>query len=98
MRFDTPVDFVKEQTKYDYNTGNHDALGITKTRRLANVTNQSEERMAIAYGDIEQQRLTVRLQNHYVRPFDYLLIDGAKYRVDSERKLRRHHILQVSGL
>lgn len=98
MRFDKPVRFVKRDTVYNYDTGNHDAVDDVVVEVYANVTNQSEKRMALAYGAIKEDSLTVRLQNHYQEPFDHLLIDGQKYRMDSQRLHRRYHVLWVSAL
>lgn len=98
MRFDKEIYFVTETTAYNYDTGNYDDLHVTKVKRFANITNQSEQRMAIAYGNIEQDSLTIRLQNTYSEPFDYIEYNGKKYRVTSQRTVERRHILQVSAL
>lgn len=97
MRFDTPVYFRQiKQGQYDASTGNYGEDIITEVKRYAAVTNSSVETMNLIYGQIKQGSLTIRLQNHYTWPFDYIRVRGKLYRVDSERLLRVKNIFVVS--
>lgn len=97
MRFDTPIYFERiRQGEYDTSTGNYGEDTTEKERRDAAVTDSTTETMTVVYGAIKQGSLTVRLQNHYTKPFDHIRIGEKVYRVDRERKLRTKHTFVVS--
>ncbi len=97
MRFDTPIYFVSIQAgEYDASTGDYGEDIPTEEVRYAAVTDTGTETMTIVYGALKQGSKTVRLQNHYTKPFDRIRIGEKRYRVDKERKLRTKHIFIVS--
>lgn len=97
MRFDTPIYFERIQAgEYDASTGNYGEDTKTEEVRYAAVTDTGTETMNIVYGALKQGSKTVRLQNHYTKPFDCIRIGEKHYRVDKERKLRTKHIFIVS--
>ena len=96
MRFDTPIYFeCIQQGEYDTSTGNY-GEDTTKELRYAAVTDSTTATMTVVYGELKQGSLTVRLQNHYTKPFDRIRIGEKAYRVDRERKLRQKHTFIVS--
>lgn len=97
MRFDKPIYFERiTPGEYDASTGNYGEDITESEQRLASVTDTATETLTIVYGSIKQGSKTVRLQNHYTKPFDHIRIDGKKYHVDRKRKLRVKHIFIVS--
>lgn len=97
MRFDTPIYFERIQHgEYDASTGNYGEDNTEKEMRLAAVTDTGTETMTLVYGSLKQGSKTIRLQNHYTKPFDSIRIGEKQYRVDRERKLRVKHIFVVS--
>lgn len=97
MRFDTPVYFQTIKAgAYDASTGNYGESTITEEMRYASVTHTGDETLNIIYGELKQGVLTVRLQNHYEKPFDRLRIGNKVYRVDRARPLRLKYTLVVS--
>lgn len=97
MRFDTPVYMQRiVQGKYDPKTGDYEN-GITEeTCVYADVNSTGTEIMRLVYGDIRQDSFTIRLQNHYKKPFDYIRIGDKRYHVDFDRKLRTKQTFVVS--
>lgn len=97
MRFDTPIYFERiTPGEYDTSTGNYGEDTTEKELRYAAVTDSTTETMTVVYGAVKQGSLTVRLQNHYTKPFDHIRIGKKAYRVDRERKLRLKHTFVVS--
>lgn len=96
MRFDTLIYFERiRQGEYDASTGNY-GEDIEKDLQYAAVSGSTTETMTVVYGAMKQGSLTVRLQNHYTKPFDQIRIGEKAYRVDRERKLRLKHTFVVS--
>ena len=97
MRFDTPIYFVRIQPgEYDASTGNYGEDTETEEMRPAAVTDTGTQTMTLVYGALKQDSKTIRLQNHYTKPFDSIRIGEKQYRVDRERKLRVKHTFVVS--
>lgn len=97
MRYDTPVFFQTiKPGELDTSTGNYGEDTITEEKRDASVTDTGDETLNILYGEIKQGVKTVRLQNHYDKPFDRIRIGKKAYRVDRTRRLRVKHIFIVS--
>lgn len=97
MRFDTPIYFERiRQGEYDTSTGDYGEDATEKDLRYAAVTDSTTETMTVVYGAMKQGSLTVRLQNHYTKPFDQIRIGEKAYRVDRERKLRVKHTFVIS--
>lgn len=97
MRFDTPVFLQRIQTgEYDTATGDYNQDTITEVKQYASVTSSGVDTLNLIYGELKQGSLTVRLQNHYDKPFDRLRIGDRLYRVDMSRMLRRKQVFVVS--
>lgn len=97
MRYDTPVFFqCTIPGEYNPDTGNYDAPIVTEDMKLASVTGSGIETVHLIYGEIKQDSLTVRLQNHYDKPFDHIRIGNKVYSVDFSRRLRTKHNFVVS--
>lgn len=89
MRYDHPVYFCRDgASEYNEETGDYSLAEPTKIKRLASIIQTGEDRAQIVYGGIREGSLTLHLQRHYSDPFDYIEIDGKKYRVDHRSKLR----------
>jgi hypothetical protein len=97
MRFDTPIYFqTVKKGEYDPETGNYAEDTVTEDKVFASVTDSRAETLNLVYGSIKQGSKTVRLQNHYSKPFDRIRIGEKLYRVDFSRKLKLKHIFVVS--
>lgn len=96
MRFDTPVFFQRTNREFDASTGDYKISVVEEEKRFASVTASSVETLNLVYGELKQGSLTVRLQNHYSKPFDRIRIGEKVYRVDSARPLRIKFNLVVS--
>lgn len=96
MRFDTPVYFQRIKSEFDSATGDYGISILEEEKRFASVTASSMETLNLVYGELKQGSLTVRLQNHYSKPFDRIRIGEKLYRVDSARPLRIKFTFVVS--
>lgn len=97
MRCDTPVYFQTiNPGAYDASTGNHGEDTTTEEKRDAAVTDTGDETLNLLFGEIKQGVKTVRLQNHYDKPFDRIRIGKKAYQVVRARRLRVKHIFIVS--
>ena len=96
MRFDTPIYFQTIETVYDEASGNYYESVVSEEKRSASVTSAGDETLRLIYGELKQGCLTVRLLNHYNKPFDRIKIGNKVYRADKARRLRVKHIFVVS--
>ena len=97
MRYDTKIIFaLNGSATYDEETGDYIDSEPIETVRYASIMDTNRETMHLVYGEIRQGSLTIQLQNHYDDPFDYISIDGTKYKVDYTRKLRVKQTFVVS--
>lgn len=97
MRYDTPIYFQRVTSgAYIAETGDYEADKVTETLCYASVTDSGEDIMRLIYGELKQDSLIVRLQNHYTAPFDRVRIGDKLYHVDFARKLRTKHSFIVS--
>lgn len=101
MRYDTPVYFLTTKAgTYDAATGDYGEDTEAEEKRDASVTDTGDETLTLIYGEIKQGVKTIRLQNHYDKPFDRIRIGEGKaakyYRVDRARRLRTKHVFIVS--
>lgn len=101
MRYDTPVYFrTTNAGKYDASSGDYGEDTTTEEKRDASVTDTGDETLTLIYGEIKQGVKTIRLQNHFDKPFDRIRIgegEAAKYyKVDRARRLRTKHVFIVS--
>ena len=95
MRYDKPIYFQNVTSEYDASTGNY-SDDIVETMKRASVTDSGVETMHLVYGSIRQRSKTIKLQNHYEAPFDYIRIGSKRYKEDFSRKLENKHIFVVS--
>ena len=97
MRYDTRIYFVKEgEEVYDYDTGDYITTEPIKYEAWANVSDTGTERMRLIYGALKQGALTVRIQGKYDETFDYIQVDGKKYKADAFRTFRNDQAFNLS--
>lgn len=97
MRYDTPIYFQRiTQGDYESQKGDYAADIVKETKVYANVTNAGTDTLKLVYGDIRQDVLVIRLQNHYSNTFNRIRIGDKQYRVDFSRKLQVKQIFVVS--
>ncbi len=97
MRYDTEIYFCREpEGIYNSETGDWEDGEAEQVKDYASVTETGTEALSLIYGDIRQGSLTVRIQNHYDEPFDYIRIGSRKYHVDKDRRLREKETFIVS--
>lgn len=97
MRYDTPIYFqLITQGDYDSCCGDYAPDTIEESEVYADVTSAGTDMLKLVYGDIRQDALVIRLQNHYSNTFNRIRIGDKQYRVDFSRKLRVKQIFIVS--
>lgn len=96
MRFDTPIYFRTVKSEYDAASGNYIDEPPVEEMRLASVTDTGDETLRLIYGTIKQGCKTIRLQNPYIKPYDYIRIGEKLYKPDKARKLRTKQSFVVS--
>ena len=84
------------QGDYDPRKGDYASDTMEETKVYANVTSAGTDTLKLVYGDIRQDALVIRLQNHYSNTFNRIRIGDKQYRVDFSRKLRVKQIFVVS--
>lgn len=97
MRLDVPV-YMRTVEKGAYNaaTGDYAPDTVREVKVYASVTETGTNALKLIYSDIKQNSLTIRLQNHYDKPFDNIRVGDTVYRVDRSRRLRTKHVFIVS--
>lgn len=89
MRFDDVVYFCKEgKPKLNKNTGDYEVGHTEKQEVLANVTHLGLEQVMTMFGSLDVDAKTVRIQQKYDVPFDFIEIEGVDYRVITTRLYR----------
>ena len=97
VRYDKQIFFVKEtEPVYDYDTGDYVDGEPIKHEAWANVSDTGTERMQLIYGALKQGAITVRIQGKYDEVFDYIQVDGKKYKVDAFRTFRNDQAFNLS--
>ena len=97
MRYSTPIYFVKEgEDEYDYSTGDYVTTEPIKHEAWANVSDMGTQRQTLVFGALKQGALTIRIQNKYEQPFDYIEVGGQPYNVASTRTFRHDQAFEVS--
>lgn len=97
MRYDKLIYFVKlGKSIYNDKTGNYLREQPTKTPCMVSIMDTREERKQLIYGTLKQKSYTIYCLNHYNEIYDYIEIDGRRYKVDYSRKFRREHSFVVS--
>lgn len=98
MRYDKTIYFAKEtEETYNPETGNWEGGEPVLTKRYAYVYDTGTEMLTMVYGKVIQGSLTIHIQNHYKEPFDYIVYNDRKYKVDSKRTLRTKQVFVVSS-
>ena len=94
MRYDKPIYFQRIiPGAYDPDTGNYADDEITETKVFANVTETGVETLKLIYGDLTQGSVTIKLLQHYEKPFDRIRIGHRFYSVDFQKKHPTKHYL-----
>lgn len=96
MRFDKQVYFYTEKSNYNAQTGDYDRLGVSEVPARASVNQTETAMIRMVYDSIPQESLTVRLQNKYEEPFDYIRIGEKLYKVDKKIDLYTKQAFIVS--
>lgn len=97
MRFDTPVYFQSVLAgAYDPTTGDYAPASVTEHKRYASVTNAGESALQLAYGELRQGSLTVRIAPPMLEEYNRIRIGSKVYRVDMSRRLRNFQTFVVS--
>lgn len=96
MRFDKEVYFYTEKSDYNAKTGDYDSLKPSEVPRMASVNQTETAMIRMVYDSIPQESLTVRLQNKYEKPFDYIRIGKKRYKVDKRIDLYTKQAFIVS--
>lgn len=97
MRYDTQIFFQKSSPgAYDTETGNYEEDKVKEELRYASVMDTKAEMLKLIYGSIKQGSLTLHIQNHYKKEFDFIRIGEKRYQIDYTRKLRTKQTFIVS--
>lgn len=95
MRYDTLVNFVKQTAPIRLPNGDYSDEEATLTPVWANVSDLGEERVALIFGDVKQKAKVVRLQNQYIESFDFIEIDGIRYKDTRPKHFRHESVFYV---
>ena len=99
MRYDKPFYFVTEAEEvYDYDTGNYTLAEPTKERAWALAMPTSDRRQEMLYGAFKQTALTLLTQTDYTNQFEFIEVEGNRFRVDNKRTFKRDVAWEVSGI
>ena len=82
MRYDKAVTFIKLNQTYNTTTGNYDETEEIIGTDYASVVSTDFQLSRIVYGGVKEGSITVTLQNGFAKPYDYIKVNGRKYRVD----------------
>ena len=95
MRYDRRVTLVKGgEEVYDWETGDYVLSEPTETELWANVSDAGLERREVLFGSVKERGLVVRFRNR-LPAYDYLLINGERYSVTTEKRFRHKTVLFV---
>lgn len=84
MRYNTPIYFIKYgKSEYDYDTGDYIEGEPTITCRNANVTETSDDNIAIEPGKVPEANVIIRLQHKFTEPYDVIKIGEKLYQTNS---------------
>lgn len=96
MRYDKPIIFEKVTPGAYLADGNYSEESVEETVAYADITDASEKTLLLVYGSLKEGSLVVRINQHHNSPFNFIRINGKRYKVDSSRKLRHIHTFVVS--
>ena len=89
LRFDDIVVFYREsEPEFNKITGDYEVGQTDKQEVFANVTNLGLEQVLTMFGSLDVDAKTVRIQDKYDAPFDFIEIEGVSYRVQTSRLYR----------
>ena len=95
MRCDKKVFFVTKGKRVlhehplDPEYGNYTEAADTAAEKMADVTDTQAKTQQLIYGRVSEGNITVRLNEVYDTPFDYISFGDRKYAADASRHLRR---------
>lgn len=104
MRCDTQIYFITDGERTlitDHNDPDYGGYAKTtpvEAGMLADVTDTKTETQQLVYGRLREGSVTVRLNRHYLDPFDHIRIvdrntgDSKLYDVDASRHLRHRSV------
>jgi len=95
MRYDSLVNFITTSEPIRLPNGDYSDTVEVKLPMWANVSDLGEERVALIFGDVKQKAKVVRLQNQYTEPFDFIEIDGIKYKDTRPKHFRHESVFYV---
>ena len=96
LRFDTIITIVQKVEPKRLPNGNHTSAEKELGKLRANVSYTNYETSERIYGEVKEGSRTVRLQHKITDPFDYMIIDGGRFTVDSVRHSRHRASYIVS--
>ena len=90
MRFNERITFVLEyEGGYNPITGEHDPAREETETAPCNLSTLGIERTNELFGQLDRKIIVARLQRPYVKPFDFIRIDGQKYNVKRQSDYRK---------
>lgn len=98
MRCDTQIYFVTDGEKVlvtdpaSLNYGGYEVEGAKEVGMLADVTDTQTTTQQLVYGKLHEASRTVRLNGHYLEPFDHIRIGKTLFDVDAFRHLRHRSV------
>ena len=86
MRYSTPIYFINTKDKvFNSDTGNWDKTE-TKEKVFADVTDASDSQVRFIFGELRKGCYTVRIRGKYGKPFEYIELNGVRYKAAHMRK------------
>ena len=83
MRYNKPVYFQRlTPDKYDTETGDYVENEPLEDKKFADVTDAGMNTQQIVYGTLKKGSIVVRLQQPYIKPFDYIRFAEKRYKAD----------------
>lgn len=89
MRYDRKIELIRVSPgTFNEKTANYEGSTETRTPLYASVMDTRTEMVKLVYGTLRQGSLTIQLQNPVDQAFDWIEMDGRRYKVDFRRHLR----------
>lgn len=100
MRFRSRITFVKKTAKRKYNpdTGQHEGGESSEVSRPCVLLDAGLELSQRLFGGYEEGRKVALVQQPYTADFDYVMVDGVKYRVKSITRQGRSFVLERDSI
>lgn len=96
MRYDSRVRFITHDRGYNPETGDYETRDVCTDIAWASVAAASQETIQLVYDGPKQGALTIHLQGRKTRAFDFIEIDGKRYRADFYRGQRNREAYTLS--